>query len=64
MPSAHCLSNTTVSINVSDTSLYFYLDQQQEEDPKTIKKLKVFEFFVDWSIIDAKLISVTSTYVT
>ena len=79
MPSAYCRSNKTISRNVSGTSLYFYFDQQKVyfdqqkvyfdqqkgEVPKTIKKLKGFEsFFVDCSIIDAKLIFVTPTYGT
>ena len=61
MPSAHCSSNTKLSRNVLGTSLYFYFDQQGGGVPKTIKKLKVFEFFVDCSITDPKLIFVTPT---
>ena len=49
---------------MSGTSLNFYFDQQGGEVPKTIKKLKVFDFFIDCNIIDAKLISVTPTYGT
>ena len=63
MPSAHCSSNTKLSRNVSGTLLYFYFNQQGGGVPKTIKKLKVFEFFfVDYSIIDAKLIFITPIY--
>ena len=61
MPSAHCSSNTKLSRNVSGTSLYFYLDQQGGGVTKTFKKLKVLEFFVDCSLIDAKLFFVTPT---
>ena len=53
MPSAHCSSKKTLSRN--GTLLYFYFDQQGGEVPKTIKKIN-FDFFVDCSIIDAKLI--------
>ena len=45
MPSANCSQNTELSSNVSGTLLYFYFDQQEGGVPKTIKKLKVFEFF-------------------
>ena len=63
MPSANCSSNTKLSRNVSGTLLYFYFNQQGGGVPKTIKKLKVLNFFVECSI-DAKLISVTPTYGT
>ena len=44
--------------------LYFYFDQQGGGVPKMIKKLKVYDFFVYCSIIDAKLIFTTPTYGT
>ena len=50
-----CVSN--LLLVVSSTSLYFYFDQQGGEVPKTVKKLKAFEFFC-W-LISAKLIFVT-----
>ena len=60
MPSGHCSSNTKLLRDVLGTSLYFYFDQQGAGVPKTIKRLKVFDFFfVDCSIIDAKLSFVT-----
>ena len=61
MPSAHCSSNTKTSRNVSGTLLYSYFDQQGRGVPKTFKNLKVFDFFTDCSINDAKLFFVAST---
>ena len=43
---------------------FIFFGQQGGGVPKTIKKLKIFEFFVDCSIIDAKLIILTPTYGT
>ena len=58
MPSVHFSSNTKLSRNVSGTLLNFCFDQQgiRRGVSTTIKKVKVFEFFVDCSVIDVKLV--------
>ena len=58
MPSVHFSSNTKLSRNVSGTLLNFCFDQQGRRRgvPKTIKKVKVFEFFIDCSVFDVKLV--------
>ena len=55
----HCSSNTKLSRNDSGNSLYF--DQKGGGIPNTFKGLKVFNFFVDCSIIDAKTFFVAPT---
>ena len=41
--------------NVSGTLFHIYFDPQTGEIPKSFRNLKLFEFFVDCSNIDAKL---------
>ena len=54
-PSLHGWPEKQISGNVSATLQHFYLDQQSEKILQAFQKLKVLNFFVDWSIIDAKL---------
>ena len=41
--------------NVSATLQHFYFDQQSEKILQAFQKLELLNFFVDWSITDAKL---------
>ena len=58
----HLLLDTKLSSKVSGTVLYFYFDQQVGANPKSSRNLKLFEFFVDSSITDAKLFFVKLNY--
>ena len=44
-----------ISDNVSATLQHFYFDQQNENILQAFQKIELSNFFVDWSIIDAKL---------
>ena len=58
----HLLLDTKISSKVSGTVLYFYFDQHVGANPKSSRNLKLFEFFVDSSITDAKLFFVKLNY--
>ena len=59
MPSTHCLSNTKFTRNVSGTStvffFFFFLINKEKGFPKHTRCQKFFNFFVDYSITDAKV---------
>ena len=47
--------DTKCSSNVSGTLLHFYFDQKTGENPKSSGNLKLLDFFIEYSIINAKL---------
>ena len=55
-PSLHGWPDKQISGNVSAALQHFYFDQQSEKIHQAFQKLELLNFFVDWSITDAKLL--------
>ena len=60
-PSLHDWPDKQILGNVSATLQHFYFDQQSEKFIQAFQKVQLFNFFVDWSITDAKLFFEAST---